>query len=248
VQAGASAAASTLTFTDPGVSSDTTVQNNLVLFGSILRAASFISPATEAAYKDGTVPDATASFSFSIRQARFNADAGRDIFVPLAGGGVQIVSHYDGTVNITANGFLQNNLTWNNSPITLTTPSYVLVAGKQIEVQFSAQVDSSFLYSLRAADQVLSSLGFANTFGFASGPSSPAFVSSAAVDIPALGIQGGVYAPVPEASTTLLLVSGLGLVGAVRRRVVRCAHQKGGPRRCGDPPCLRYPFRRALVS
>lgn len=220
-QAGAKANASTLTFTDPGISSDTMVQNNLVLSGSILRAASFISPPTEDAYKNGTVPDATASFSFSVMQARFNQDAGRDVFVRVAGGGIQIVSHYDGTVDLITNGFLQSNPSWNNSPIALTTPSYQLVAGKQIEVEFSAQVDSSFLYSLRAADQIVSSLVFANTFGFSSGTSSPAFVSGTPVNIPELGIQGGVYAPVPEPSSWLFVAFGFGVMVVSRYRLAR---------------------------
>src|SRR5262249_31796081 len=56
--AGATASASTLAFSDPGVQSPTSVQNNLLLSGSILRAATFISPETLEAFTNGTVPDA----------------------------------------------------------------------------------------------------------------------------------------------------------------------------------------------
>ena len=64
-------------------------------------------------------------------------------------------------------------------------------------MQFFASVDSSFLYSLRAADVLLSSLGFGNTFMFSTDPNAPAFTSSA-VNIPALGIQGGLYTEPPR--------------------------------------------------
>jgi len=100
-------------------------------------------------------------------------------------------------VALTTSGFLQNPA-WTGAPLVLTTPTYTLQPGKDVEVQFSATVNSSFLYSLRAADVLLSSLGFGNTFRFSTDSNAPAFTSPA-VNIPALSIQGGVYTePIPQ--------------------------------------------------
>jgi hypothetical protein len=223
LRAAASAFAGTLTFTDPGIASDATAQNNLVLSGSVLRSATFISPETESFYKYGGVADATASFTYSIAQTRFNADAGRDVFVRLTGGSVQITSHFDGTTSIAASGFLQGNPAFVNGAMTLTTVPYQLVAGKEIEVQFSAQVDTGYQYSAHGADQVASGLGFANTFGFSTTLAAPAFASGTAICIPALSIAGGVYAPVPEPQAWLLVVFGFGPISAAARRPRRGA-------------------------
>ena len=161
--------------------------------------------------------DASASFRYSIQQLRFNADAGHDVFVRLAGGTVSIVSHYDGSLTLATNGFLQTPA-WTGAPLVLTTPGYTLLPGKDIEVQFFASVDTSLLYSLRSADTLLGSLGFANTFMFSTAPGAPAFTGNT-VNITALGIQGGVFtAPVPEPSTYALMLAAPGALGFAARR------------------------------
>lgn len=219
-QAGATASAGTLTLTDPGVTVPTLVHNNLSLSGIVQRAATFNSAYTEAQYINGTIPNATAGFAYRIQQMVYNADAGRDVFQQLASGTVNISSRYDGSLSVTSTGFLQSP-TWNGAPLILTTPDYTLMPGKEISVQFSANVDTGLLYSLRTDDVLLSSLIFGNTFRFSSDAGSPAFAAATSIDIPALGISGGVYAaPVPEPTSALLLLSGLTLL-ITRRRLGR---------------------------
>lgn len=217
-QVGAKAAASTKTVGDPGVASPTLVQNNLTLTGTISRLANFLSSDTQTAYVNGTIPDAKATFTYLIRQLQFNPDAGHDIFVRLAGGGVTLTSHYDGTVTMTSNGFASAPTTWTGAPLTFTTPAYTLQPGKDLEVTFSVNVDTAFQYSLRTADEIVSHLAFQNSFGFSSDPLAPAFTSSE-VAMPGLGILGGVYSePVPEPGLGAMLAAGLGGLAASARR------------------------------
>lgn len=217
VRTGATASATLLAIADPGLSAPQGVQNNLQLSGAITRVASFLSSQTQALYADGTIADATASFSYSLRQYRYNPDAGHDVPVLLANGSLKLTSRYDGQLAVESSGWLNAVTSWDGSPLMLTTPSFILQPGKDVEVQFGVAIDTAYLYSLRAADRVVSSLAFGSTWGFSTDPSAPAF-SGGQVSMPVLGVLGGQYTPpVPEPATLPLTAAGLAML-AWRRR------------------------------
>ena len=186
----------------PGAGTFTT-NITLDLSGQVSRIFDWINGTTLAAYQGGTIEDATVFFDFSVSQEQPGNCEGTPCTVNrgLAGGRVEVTSHYDGTTGLTSYGFASAPSSWSNGQHTLTSTDFDVLLGVPYAVYMDVGVTVPEQYSHSGGDRVLASLDFAHTFGLTTNGPVFALADGMTAIAPSVGLFGNQFTPVPEPGT-----------------------------------------------
>ena len=210
----------------PGTGSFTT-NITLDLAGQVSRVFDWINGTTLLAYQNGSVDDATVFFDFTVSQQQPGNCEGTPCTVNrgLAGGRVEITSHFDGTTGLTSYGFASAPSGWSNGLHTLTSTDFDVLLGVPYSVYMDVGVTVPEQYSHSGGDRILAALDFAHTFGLTTNGPVFALADGMTAIAPSVGLFGNQFTPVPEPGTSVLFGGGIaalaGGVGRVRRAVHR---------------------------
>lgn len=203
----------------PGTGTFTT-NITLDLSGQVTRVFDWINGTTLLAYQNGTIDDASVSFGFTVTQQQPGDCEGTPCTVNrgLAGGSLEVTSHYDGTTGLTSYGFANAPASWSNGLHSLISTDFDVLLGVPYAVYMEVGVTVPEQYSHSGGDRVLAALDFAHTFGLTTGGPVFALADGMTALAPSVGLFGNQFTPVPEPGTAAALAIGLAAI-AVRRVV-----------------------------